>query len=237
MKIGIVGASGDLGSQLAIQALSKFDEVFLYDIDRRATDIANGVNPAVLAADASGNATWTADLSELLNSSDIIHWAAPIEAAQEVTSLTPDKTLVFHASVMHDSERAIESLKRIKAQLRAVHCLMNQNGTVVVANDFGDTAQIVQHIVALGLKPTPLSVAEHDHAMAISQAPIAILHTLLAGELDELDAKNLLTPSGHDFKVALTRRAANWTPATLRSILGNPEIPNLINRMNEMTKN
>ena len=214
---GIVGV-GDLGSQL-LDTLLKLDNVVnVFDYKKKLPQS-------------------TKDLEELSRTSDIIHWCAPLKGLADLPPLRDDQTLILHASVMHESLNAKQILRKsgmATGKIAIVHLLMNEHGRVIVSQDSDDAAFANKHLANIGLQPVLLSTQEHDHIMAISQAPMAILHELLLAELEELRQKHLLTPSGEELLNAIHARAAKWTPNTLASILRNPQISQLVAGMTEV---
>ena len=236
-RIGIIGASGDLGQHLTVQACATFQEVFTFDIDpQRIARGTRGVDREVRRRSMKVKPQAVGSVDELLSLVDIVHFAAPIGAIESVDPLlVPDGTLLtLHDSVMDNSlreARKIESTAGFAGSVATVHCLMNRRRTVVVGTDTGDVERATSHIAKLELRPVQLAVDDHDLIMAESQAPMAILHELLAGNLARYDAAGLLTESGHDLRTALTSRAAKWRPNTLKSIFTNKQIPGVLERM------
>jgi prephenate dehydrogenase len=214
---GIVGV-GDLGSQLLDIFLKLDNAVNVFDHKKKLPQS-------------------TKDLEELSRTSAIIHWCAPLEGLADLPPLCEDQTLILHASVMHESLNAKQILRKsgmATGKIAIVHLLMNEHGRVIVSQDSDDTMLANKHLTDIGLQPVLLTTQEHDHIMAISQAPMAILHELLLAELEGLQQKHLLTPSGEELLTAIHARAAKWTPNTLASILRNPQISQLVAGMTEV---
>jgi len=113
---------------------------------------------------------------------------------------------------------------------------MNSHNMVVVAEESDDVAATQDHIASLGLHSSVMSVQEHDKNMAHSQAPFAVLHEMLAVELERLANSGLLTPSGEAMSEALLDRSARWTEATFQTLLSNPELPALLDSMKAMLR-
>lgn len=237
-RIGIIGASGDLGQRLTVQACAMFESVITFDTTPRAIPKdAIGVDENVNREDMLYEPVRALSAMNVIKDADIVHWAAPTEAVHVLPSVSTDALLIFHDSVMDVSRQAV-ALRTARDQLgrtAIVHCLMNSNNRVVIAEESEEPAQAYHHFSQLELEPTLLPYRRHDQIMAESQAPMALLHELLADQLAAYDADGLLTPSGHDLMEAINARAAKWTSATLQSILHNPELPELIEKMRTKT--
>jgi hypothetical protein len=67
--------------------------------------------------------------------------------------------------------------------------------------------------------------------MARSQAPLALLLKTLIPYLYEKETDGLLTASGQLLADTLKSREIMWTPATIQSILRNPQLGRLIDDM------
>lgn len=239
-RIGIIGV-GDLGQRLAVQACSIPSKVFVYDrVPRKIPKKVVGIDPDIHQKAMLSLPEWVSSMDEVIDSADVVHFtAAPLrQAAQSLTRLPGDSLLVFHSSVMDESMREIDRLQGVSGitgSLAVVHCLMNPRRTVLVNPDAGETDRVSSHLSSLGLRPVEMTTAEADHISAVSQAPMAMLHTNFGCELEDFDRQGFLTPSGHDLVTALNARAANWTEQTLRTILSNPAIgPSLLDRMKDM---
>lgn len=216
IQIGVIGA-GDLGTQLIARLTNHKIIVNVFDKKKRV-------------------ARNTESLDAVVRTSKILHWCAPLEGLADLPPLRDNQTLILHASVMHESLTAKEILRKrgmTTGKIAIVHLLMNEHGRAVVSQDSDDATFASKHLVDIGLQPVSLTTQEHDHVMAISQAPMAILHELLLTELEGLQQKHLLTPSGEELLTAIHTRAAKWTPNTLASILRNPQINQLVARMTE----
>ena len=220
---GVVGAGGSLGSQLS-EWIAKKHQVACFDIARNSVA-------------RSGNKRWVRSLGALTERSTIIHWCGTTEDAAEMTDLSSDQMLVLHDSVMTRSMDVAETLRgdsQFVGKVAIVHCLMNPNRTVAVANESNQPRRIKRHFLEIGCLPKSLSADEHDTIMAESQAPFALLHEILMPNLKNYARRGLLTPSGEALLNALLDRSAKWTPETLRVILSNPNLPQLIADMDVM---
>jgi prephenate dehydrogenase len=232
--IGIVGCNGNLGSQMAIQACSQSPNVIGFDISSDATLTVTGVNPKVTIESAVGTMVRTSSLSELMQECDIVHWCAPSHTTTDITNPNLGALVILHDSVMATS---LESAKTLTDRIGSVgrlaiaHCLMNTHNRVVIASDFGDSAAAQKHLTELGLEPRLMTVQQHDHAMAHSQAVLAVLVKSLLPELQCYDQKGLLTNSAHELLRSLQHREAVWTEATMATMLANPELPQLIDTL------
>lgn len=230
--IGIVGASGDLGSRLTLQACAaNFDEVLTYDVREAAWPPQSGVDPDLSPHQAIAVPRALRGLDAIVRSCDVIHWCAPIYTANDIPRLPFDATLVLHDSVMSNSRRAAIELSRSAAtrgRIVLAHCLMNEEKKVVVGEDFIVTDFSLEHFRRLGLDPMSMKVEEHDYVMAHSQAPLALLSLALRNDLSEYAKSGLLTPSARELQQALDDRAARWTEHTLTTILSNPQLRELL---------
>jgi hypothetical protein len=199
--IGIIGASGDLGSQLALQIAEYGLQIRTYD-----------------RSDTHGT------LEVLAKESAIIHVCAPVEAVKNMPPTTA--TIVLHDSVMCTSKKASE--RYLGSNAAIAHMLMNSSRTVVVASDAPHHDVIARHFTAIGLLPQRMTIPEHDYMMARSQAPLALLCKTLLPYLYEQADKGLLTPSGQLLADTLQSRELAWTEATIHSILQNAELHTLM---------
>lgn len=209
--IGIIGASGDLGSQLA--ARYKAYGFTLLEYSRLSQ---------------------SAGLDELQRKSTMIHVCAPVEAVRTLSKT--DAIIVLHDSVMHTSKQASDHY--LDGQGGIVHMLMNNTNTVIVASDAPHHDELTQHLKTIGLSPQSMTIQEHDYLIARSQAPLALLCKTLLPYLYEQANQGLLTPSGQLLADTLRSRELVWTDATVHSILQNPELQTLIDDMQTtITKN
>ena len=207
-KIGIVGITGDLGSQLA--------------------QMAQAANLEVLGCSLSLKNGLT--INDLVDQCDIVHICAPISVLG--TLHQPHKSqVVLHDSVMNTSLQARS--KYLSNSGAIVHMLMNQANTVIVASESTEHAKITKHLKQLGLHTQTMPIAEHDTIMARSQAPLAVLCQVLLPYLFEKQNSGLLTPSGELLAQTLHSRQLAWTDETTRSILRNPELSALIDDMQQ----
>ncbi len=229
--IGIVGAAGDLGRKLTLQACAHFDVVLTYDTNSDYAAAAQGVDPALKPDSAKCQPEVMNSLDELLRKATIIHWAAPLSATSQITSLAPGARLILHDGVMANSRAVAENLANDNVSV--VHCLMNDERTVVVASDVGDSEHITAHLVQLGLSPILLTQKEHDSIMAISQGLFAVICAELNGNLKDLDKRGLLTPSGKRLQVAMDHNESHWTSTTLASALSNKELAQVLRHILE----
>lgn len=206
--IGVVGASGDLGSQLVKLLEDNGHEVMQY----------------------SRSQPQSPSLDELVARCDIVHMCCPLSVLENVTI---DKAIVvLHDSVMNSS---LEASKRfVNGKAAIVHILMNKAGVVVVASDAPHHDEIVEHIRAIDLNPKSMTVHEHDYLIARSQAPLALLCETVLPYLYRQAEKGLLTPSGELLAGTLHSRELAWTRETRDSILRNPELETLINEMQQV---
>lgn len=202
--IGIIGASGDLGSQLL----------------QRVTAAGRTAVP-YSRRDGSER------LQELASACDVIHVCAPVDA---LATLPPTNALVvLHDSVMHTSQRA--SHAKLEGTAAIVHILMNDADMVVIAQDAPHHDKTKEHFTQLGFATCSMAIDNHDYLMARSQAPFALLCATLLPFLYEQANQGLLTPSGQLLADTLRARELAWTDATIHSILQNPQLSELMNDM------
>ena len=204
--IGIIGITGDLGSQLA------------------KTLAASGI-PTI------GCSLTLPDgprVAEIIAQSDIIHVCAPLTTMHGV-SIPDGKLVVLHDSVMSSSLQA--RTDHLQGNAAIVHMLMNSARSVVVAQESAQVDRITGHLQQLGYTTHHMSVVDHDQLMARSQAPLAVLCQVLLPFLFEQQDKGLLTPSGELLASTLHSRQLAWTDETIRSILSNPELKVLLHEI------
>ncbi|MFZ2836411.1 MAG: hypothetical protein WAZ21_03770 [Candidatus Saccharimonadales bacterium] len=206
--IGVIGAAGDLGSQLVEKLNNNEAEVIVSD-------------PLI---------SHSASLALLLRKCNIIHVCAPLDQLGEAEwFLASSAMIILHDSTMDTSRRFSEEF--LEGDGAIVHLLMNKHAAAVVASDAAHTKEVEVHLIELGYKVNCMSVDEHDRLMANSQAPLALLCRALLPSLSEQRDAGMLTTSGEDLIDALQRRQAAWTPETIQSILRNPQLPHLIDDM------
>ncbi len=238
-NIGIVGAQGDLGSKLVVQVSSAFENTYAFDTSPNIRQALRGIDPNLEASVAANQATIVPTLEEVLDSSTIVHWTAPIESVDTIPRLPESSMLVLHDSVMNNSLEAARQLRNNKAvlgQIAVAHCLMNEERTVVVATDVKETDRVVEHIKELGLQPELMSAKEHDITMAHSQALFAIICKLYRQELEGYAKRGVLTPSGQRLLTAMEDNESRWTHTTFATITSNPEISSVIHSMLEVAE-
>lgn len=151
MKVGIVGSRGDLGTQLLLRVKAAGFEVLTCD-SMEKTD------PSI---------------DDLLTQCDIIHLCAPLDKLEHTFDLSLDNTIVLHDSVMSTSNEFNHRVLSDKASI--VHMLMNEAGSVVIAENVTNQDSLRQHFESLGYTTHTLSIDAHDMLMAQSQAPYALL--------------------------------------------------------------
>lgn len=203
----IVGAQGDLGSQLADMS----DQAGFTTV-RVGHDFYTNKAEIALAPD------------------DFVHLCIPAAALAEYTWLAGEPaTVVLHDSVMNTS--AIANHVHYSGQAIVAHMLMNASNAVVVEASSPKCREAVAHFTQLGLHPTVLSAPEHDQIMAVSQAPLALLCQVIHTPIKQYEEMGLLTTSGQELAHALDARSATWTPATMQSLLRNPQLQVLLDDM------
>lgn len=204
--IGVVGAKGDLGSQL--------------------TKIIGKTHSNIRTFTRESQLT----LSDFIQQCDIVHICAPVEVLKNVVH-TGNTVVVLHDSVMHTSRQASEAYLNGKGAI--IHMLMNDHSSVIVARDAPHHDLLQQHLRNIGLSPFSMTIKEHDYMAARSQAPLALLCKTLLPYLYEKADQGLLTPSGQLLADTLRSRELAWTDATVKSILKNPELQTLVTDMQQ----
>lgn len=202
--VGVVGSSGDLGRQVA--------------------GVARERGFTVLSSDTK--ASDSTSLQTIMDESDIVHFCIPPTGFEHSHTLRRGQLILLHDSVMATSEEIND--EHFEGQADIVHMLMNANKSVVIEQNNPHKDHVKSHVGALGLKAIEMSASEHDHIMAHSQAPLAILVQMLLPDLKQWQERGFLTPSGDALLSALDARAANWTDQTMNSLLRNPELSVLV---------
>ena len=237
-RIGIIGASGDLGSQMVVQACSTFEDVSAFDIQQQPRQEAlTGIDPSLLRKETLlSEPGFLTSVGEVMANSAVVHWCAPLEVLTDLEELPSDTLLILHDSVMSNSLGAAEMLKSrtgTYGKIAIMHCLMSPENRVVVATESGEADFIAAHVTDLGLSPFQMSALEHDFVMAHSQAPFALLGQAIGPLLEEYESMGLLTTSAKELKHALDSRAAQWTPETIKAILGNPQLLEFVRSLSD----
>lgn len=207
--VGIIGITGDLGSQLA-QVVADHG----FGVIGCSLSLPDGLSVA-----------------DVMEQADIVHVCAPLSTMEGATVADDSTLVVLHDSVMSSSLRT--QTGQLEGQAAIVHMLMNASRSVVLAEESAQLIRTKAHMELLGYQAHVMSVTEHDQLMARSQAPLAILCQVLLPYLFEQQDKGLLTPSGELLVSTLHSRQLAWTDETIRSILSNPELKVLLH---EMTK-
>lgn len=205
--IGIIGSSGDLGSQLVDMIRVDGSYVMLSDV-----------------VDSDSHS-----ISYVLGKCSIVHLCAPLRALTEIKPPSNDTMVVLHDSVMDISKNFNDDT--LHGQGSIVHMLMNQQNRVIVESAAPHKERLIQHLASIGLSPAFMSVQEHDLLMARSQAPLALLQEVLSKDLTEYAESGMLTPSGTILMQTLKDRAIAWTPTTIQSLLHNPQLQVLLDEM------
>jgi nucleoside-diphosphate-sugar epimerase len=124
--IDVIGAAGDLGSQLTTRL--------------RERGMIVAVNDLMIEQSTS--------LDDMLRDCSIIHVCAPLEATGDLLAHGDDTLIVLHDSVM-DYSRSY-SRDRLHSSAAVVHMLMNERQSVVVASDAPHAAAIAAHMSDVG---------------------------------------------------------------------------------------
>lgn len=237
--IGVVGASGSLGGKLTMQACLSFENVYAFDItDGNLAD--TGVDPSLSVATITNKPSQAAIIDDVLSNCDVIHWAAPIDTVRTIPWLPKPALLVLHDSVMNNSVEAAHELAKkeeIVGRVAVAHCLMNKEGTVVIARDIGESERLAKHITDLGLNPELMTADEHDNIMAHSQSLWAVICKLLRPELEKYKDRKLLTPSAERFLAAMLDNESYWTDASYEAIVSNPKLESVAESVHEKVRN
>lgn len=231
--IGVIGV-GDLGAQVSVQVGAHAERLFLFDLVHRNLDPnVMGVDRITGQLDTRASTTWANNVEEVIDGANTIHLCAPLEAMGWLALRDEDQSLILHDSVM---SRSLQSQRKYSGhgKINIVHLLMNEQRKAVVSADSDDVEATVEHLTDIGLDAVVMSTYQHDRIMAMSQAPMALLHELFGTELKVLGAAGLLTQSGDELNHALQHRSAQWTQPTMHAILGNPEILGLLDSMRRM---
>ena len=204
----IIGAKGDLGSQLA-------------DLSERA-----GLETKRAGREFAAN-------ESNYDSNTYIHLCIPAASLADYEWLKNTQAyVVLHDSVMNTSELA--NLRYFDGSATSVHMLMNSHKTVVINDDASESDDISALFTDLGQNAVSMPVEEHDLVMASTQAPLALLCEVIHTPLKQYKERGLLTPSGEELERALDARVSTWTPATITSLLQNPQLYGLVSDMNDV---
>jgi|GEM_PF-805398 len=232
LAVGVVGAAGELGQWMVVQTAAHGMAVEVCDsraltpndfvgITSRLDRVSQLSSPDVITVHQG--------IQEVVSASEIVHWCAPLEALGMLT-LSPrneGKCVILHSSVMGGSAKAVERVHRTGLGAAVVHSLVNTERAVVVSGESDHSEAVTAHIERIGLRPIVMGVEEHDKLMARTQAPLAVLRPLLP-ELQELENKGLLTPSAKVLLNALSEVDSRWTPLTVKTLLDNPYLDELM---------
>jgi prephenate dehydrogenase len=229
--VGIIGL-GDLGGRLAAQEILGGNSVLAFDANPGIEwPPRMAVDPELSAATLDKSALKRINVADILRACGIVHWAVASSQLVNLPLVPKDCTVVLHDSVMNNSDVALNNRSE-KDQFVIAHCLMNDAKRVLVATDIGDHKRVTEHLSSIGLAPKDTTVHEHDSMMARSQGIFALLIELgIREELDKSFIDGNLTPSATELRAAVINREANWTPQTIRSILGNPKLLPFVKKM------
>lgn len=215
-SIGILGL-GDLGSQLATQIASVGFDVVAFDKDKKTIE-----DPKIRIAQSE---------AEVLENCSIVHWAIPSRSLNELSDGLENVTVILHDSVMNNS-RLVLNERNDSGSFAIAHCLMNDAKRVFIASDGSHSEDVMQHFESIGLSPKLTTIRDHDVLMAHSQGILASFMELgLRNELDHASRNGDLTPSADELHGVLMNRELNWTQSTLESIMANPELERVAERI------
>ncbi len=231
--VGIIGHRGNLGAQMAVQVMAHYETVLGYDIRTMQECLPqHGIDPTLVASDVPPIIQDTRRIEPLLHKAEIVHWCAPSNQLEHVDALRPDRLVILHDSVMATSiDHARTAHSKGLGRFAVVHCLMNSHAKVVIASDVGEPDAAEEHIRSLGLSPVRMTIAEHDHMMARSQAVLSVLVKTILPDLLQYEEQGLLTQSAHELLRSLQHRESRWTPATIATMLANPELGTLMEEL------
>jgi prephenate dehydrogenase len=185
-----------------------------------------------MTCDVSSNNTYT--LQQVIDACDIVHMCIPVLSLRQPISVRDGQIVILHDSVMYTSQQA--NARVFGGRASVVHMLMNDHKTVVVAQNTRQQRLVRRHFAGLGFTVIPLSIKRHDEVMARSQAPLAILMSIVLDDLRQWSHQGLLTSSGDVLLQSLEARAVQWTDQTLQSLLSNPMILHFINDLQQHIK-
>lgn len=244
--VGVVGANGQLGRQLAsLEATHGFQVLFA---DR---DPVRGL---------LGRELGRASLQSILDDSDIVHFAIPADGFEGQYKLRGDGQVgIIHHSVMKRSEDL--NREHFGGEADIVHMLMNvvakngprhkllrliqsmkhgfpiypaNQGTVVIEQSNPNLEVVKEHMSLLGLLPVEMKAQDHDRISAIGQGWQALGVQMLLPELKQAHENRLLTPSALALLEGLLESAPKLTAVSIDSILDNPELLALLNKLSEL---
>ncbi len=226
-QLGIVGLDS-LGSKLRMQAEAHGISTIGFSV--WPPEVAeSAIDDAVDISVVPSEPVLVGSLEQLVSEVSTVHWCARAETSLgSLKALPKSKTLVLHNSTMAESVRVRETLLErpsILGDIAIVHCLMNEEANVAVANDFGKVDKIVNDFSKLGLNHKIIGYQEHDYIMAHSQGIFALLIEMGMGDwLKEWGYEGMLVRSSREAQAALTHRESKWTKPTIKSILDNEHI-------------
>ncbi|HSX00060.1 MAG TPA: hypothetical protein VLH38_03430 [Patescibacteria group bacterium] len=231
-RVGIIGAGGELGRWMTIQAASHGADVAVCDtrelVPTDFLDVTSRLDRISTLTDMRAITIYP-DLQEVVKASEIIHWCAPLEALGELAlaAVGETKLIMLHSSVMAKSTEAMQQIHERGLGAAIIHCLVNEERTVVIGDGSDHDERVTTHFKDIGLRPVSMSTSEHDQLMARTQAPLALLLPLLP-ELQARKEQGLLTPSASVLLSTLAEVKGRWTPLTVRTLLENPHLPTLM---------
>jgi len=227
--VGLVGL-GSLGSRLAAQIVQAGFGVVAFDGDASKCELhlTKAVDSHVAITPDMGRQVRIArSAAEVFEACAVVHWAAPSASLNSLNDVH-EVIVVLHDSVMHESRIALGA-RDDAAQFAIAHCLMNDARRVFVASDQANSGMAARHFESIGLAPKLITMQQHDRAMAQSQGVLAqLLASGLAEDLGAAHRTGDLTPSGRELYELLLQRKAKWTHDTIKSILANPELKQIL---------
>lgn len=232
MERTVIVGCGDLGSRLANSAIKSGLFPVIYDRDdeviKKYQDASQyTLNPSLNMTNVpSADAYAICDeLEELAGISGIVNFAVPASSLKDFPVLGKAQLGIMHDSVMTNSHSAILARSDAERHLYSiVHLLMNQHAKAILDPDHGDVQKVNDYLHKLGLSVAIMTHKEHDQMMAQSQGAMLKLMVRYGHKLLLLQAARILDdyPILSDLNSSLLMRNAQWTDATILSIVRNP---------------
>lgn len=232
-KTVIIGC-GDLGSPLANTTLKAGLYPVIYDRDAQAIKRFEGTcrytrDPSLLVDNQSLECAYSVcdDPKNLADIDGIVNFAVPASSLEAFPALGNAQLGIMHDSVMTSSYTAIQERDDSDRRKYSIaHLLMNQHDRAILDPEHGDVHMVKDYLQRLGLNVLLMSYREHDQMMACSQGAMLKLMVRYGHTLRLLQAAQILKerPILRDLNHSLLARNAQWTDATIMSIMRNPHV-------------
>ncbi len=219
---------GDLGQPLTNKARKSGFYPVIYDRDPQVIAeyrAASDSSRTVANQPISDEFAVCDDLEELVCISGVVNFAVPASALQEFPVLGDSQLGIMHDSVMSSSYNAIHGRgDGDRHKYSIAHLLMNRHERAILDPEHGDVQKVNDYLQRLGLSVILMGYKEHDQMMAQSQGAMLGLMVRYGHTLRLLQAAQLLEerPVLKDLDNSLKTRNAEWTDATIESIMRNP---------------